>query len=388
MDFRDTPEQADYRAKTRAWLQEHCPVPFPRTGLLNGGPLDEVADSQQIEQRHREWRRLLYDAGYTLQSWPAEWGGGGISPIYDAIFNEEASAVGAPGLRGMYLERVVMMAGTPEQREKFVIPTMRGELDWCQGFSEPSGGSDLAALKTRAVLDGDHYVVNGAKLWTSGAATADWCFLLARTEPDAPKHNGISILFVDMRSPGVRPGAVMTSDRGVHTGECGFEDVIVPVENRIGEPGAGWRLAMQALAYERGPGDIGVMPGYRSELRILEDVAQERGLAGDPTIREQLAWAYVVGEVLNYDSLKQLSLRVSGRMPGMEGSVGKLLWSATVQEIEHVALDVVGPDAVTGRRPGWWSSYFRSRPASVFGGTEQIQRNIVAQRLLGMPRGR
>jgi alkylation response protein AidB-like acyl-CoA dehydrogenase len=202
----------------------------------------------QTRQRQQEWRRLRYDAGYP----PGLAGGGGGSPIYDAIFNEEAAAVGAPGLPLMYFERVVIMAGTPEQREKFVIPSMRGEIGWCQGFSEPSGGSDLAALKTRAVIDGDHYVVNGAKLWTGGAATADWCFLLARTEPDAPKHNGISILFVDMKTPGVRPGVVRTSDGSDRTGECGFEDVIVPVENRIGEPGAGWRLAMQALAYERG----------------------------------------------------------------------------------------------------------------------------------------
>ena len=388
MDFRDTPEQAEYRAKARAWLAEHCTVPFPRTGLQYGGAQDPDPDPGRTLQRQNEWKRLLFDAGYTLQSWPVEWGGGGISPIYDAIFNDEAAAAGAPGLRGMYLERVVMMAGTPEQREKFVLPTMRGDLNWCQGFSEPSGGSDLAALKTRAVLDGDHYVVNGSKLWTSGAPTADWCFLLARTEPDAPKHNGISILLVDMKTPGVRPGGVMTSDRAVHTGECGFDDVLVPVENRIGEPGAGWRLAMQALAYERGPGDIGIMPGYRSELLMLEDVAADRGIDGEPRIREQLAWAYVLGEVLNYDSLKQLSLRVSGRMPGPEGSVGKLLWSSTVQEIEHVALDVVGPDAVTGVRDGWWASYFRSRPTSVFGGTEQIQRNLLAQRLLGMPRGR
>src|SRR5580698_9147873 len=241
MDFRDTPEEAEYRAQTRAWLQEHCPVPFPRTGLLT-------------------------DSGYTLQSWPKEWGGRGMRPIYDAIFNDEAAAVGAPGLGVAHLERVVMMAGTPEQREKFVMPTMRGDLQWCQGFSEPSGGSDLAALKTRAVLDGDHYVVNGAKLWTSGAPTADWCFLLARTEPDAPKHRGITILLVDMKTPGVRPGGVKTTDAGTHTAEVGFDDVIVPVQNRIGDPGAGWQLAMGALAYERGPGDVGVLPGYRSEL--------------------------------------------------------------------------------------------------------------------------
>ena len=206
MDFRDTPEEAEYRAKTRVWLQEHCPAPFPRTGLLTGGPLEEIDESAETRQRRKEWRRLLYDSGYTLQSWPKEWGGRGMRPIYDAIFNDEAAAVGAPGLGLAHLERVVMMAGTPEQREKFVVPTMRGDLQWCQGFSEPSGGSDLAALKTRAVLDGDHYVVNGAKLWTSGADHADWCFLLVRSEPDAPKHRGITILLVDMKTPGVRPG--------------------------------------------------------------------------------------------------------------------------------------------------------------------------------------
>ncbi len=289
-------------------------------------------------------------------------------------------------LAPMHLERGLMAVGTKEQKERFLEPTMTGEMTWCQGFSEPSGGSDLASLRTRAVKEHDAWVVNGQKLWTSGAIHSDWCFLLVRTDPDVPKHRGISILLVDMTSPGVVARGVRTTDGHVHTAEVFFDDVVVPDENMLGAPGSGWPVAMQALAYERGPGDIGIMPGYMRDIEALEARLRDHVSVDDQGTRRAIAKAYVYGQAMDLDSIKQRSLRVSGMQPGAEGSVTKLLWALAVQEIAHVELKVVGPDAITGVEPGWVSSYFRSRPVSVYGGTEQIQRDLLAQRVMGMPR--
>jgi alkylation response protein AidB-like acyl-CoA dehydrogenase len=370
----------------REWLAEHVPEPWPHVGLMARGPVDDEIDEDAYRARYKAWRRLTYDSGYQLQTWPKEWGGGGLSSIYDSIFNDEAGRVGAPMLAPMHLERGLMAAGTKDQRERFLEPTMTGEMTWCQGFSEPSGGSDLASLRTRAVKEHDAWVVNGQKLWTSGAIHSDWCFLLVRTDPDVPKHAGISILLVDMTSPGVVARGVRTTDGHVHTAEVFFDDVVVPDENMLGAPGSGWPVAMQALAYERGPGDIGIMPDYMRDIEHLEARLRDHVSVDDQGTRRAIAKAYVYGQAMDLDSIKQRSLRVSGMQPGAEGSVTKLLWALAVQEIAHVEMKIVGSDAITGVEPGWVSSYFRSRPVSVYGGTEQIQRDLLAQRVMGMPR--
>jgi alkylation response protein AidB-like acyl-CoA dehydrogenase len=378
MDYRDTPEEAEYRARLRAWLAEV--VPSVTGGGTQRASIYRAADS-------RLWHRALYEAGYIGQSWPAEQGGGGLGPVYDYILNDECGAAGAPSLPSNvnYLGRSIASFGTPEQRERFLVPTMSGEIRWCQGFSEPSGGSDLAALRTVAELRGDHYVANGQKLWTSGAHLADWCFLLARTDPKAPKHKGISALLVKMDTPGIEPRAVETSDGGAHTSECFFDDVVIPADQVLGDPGDGWRIAMSALAYERGPADNGVLSVARREVDEIQAAAVERGRTDDPDVRRGIADAHVASEVLRLSALRQLTLRALDLPPGAENQVNKILWSRCLQRIGHVGLELADTDAFLHEADDSVGRYFESRHSSVYGGTVQIQRNLLARRGMHLP---
>jgi alkylation response protein AidB-like acyl-CoA dehydrogenase len=377
MDYRDTPEEAEYRAGLRAWLAENIPADH------------HLAKDQDEAARIRvDWHKKLFEGGYIGQSWPEEWGGKGLSPAMDAILNEETGNLDAPPLPGIvgYIGRALQMYGTDAQREKLLPSTISGEIQWCQGFSEPGAGSDLAALRTKAVLEGDHYVVNGHKMWTSSGQYGDWCMLLARTDPDAPKHKGISAFLVDMSTPGITVRPIVLADGSPETTEVFWDDVVVPADLMLGEPGDGWRIAMTTVSYERGPSDIGFISTYRRNLAELRKEAAESGVADRPGIRSRFARAYVLGEVLRLNVLQQLSMRVGGRPPGEEGSIGKLLWTQCEQELQHLAMDIFGADVVVGHRPRHLHRYFMSRPISVYGGSSQIQKNIISQRLLGMPR--
>lgn len=376
MDYRDTPEEASFRAELRRWLSEHIPVGW-----------DKIDDPDQAAQVRRAWHRTLYDAGYVGMSWPVEYGGRGLSPVYDAILNEEAGNLNSPHLPSMvgYLGRAIYTYGSEEQKRRFLPTLLSGEVQWCQGFSEPEAGSDLASLRTRADLVGGGYVVNGQKMWTSGGQYADWCLLLARTDPEAPKHKGISCFLVSMTSPGVTVRPIVIASGEAETCEVFWDGVHIPVDQRLGDPGAGWRIAMTTVSYERGPADIGFIASYRRTLRRVEQLAAERGLTGRPEVRKELARAYVRGEVLRLNCVEQLSMRVSGRPPGPEGSVAKLLWADAEQSLQHVAMDILGADELIGVEDEWLSSYFTSRPVSVYGGSAQIQKNIIA-RMLDLPR--
>ncbi len=252
MDFGDSPAEAAYRQRLREWLGWVLP------GI---GDRSDKRASLYRTAATRKWQHLLYDAGDIGQTWPKEIGGQGLGPTFDFILNEECALARAPSLptNVNYLGRSIAAFGSAAQRDKFLPQTMSGDIHWCQGFSEPSGGSDLAGLRTRAVRDGDRYLVNGQKLWTSGAPDADWCFLLARTETGKPRHQSISVLLVDMRSPGIEPHNVRTTDGTEPTGSCFFDDVGVPAENLLGRPGQGWEIAMSALSHKRGPADTGVL---------------------------------------------------------------------------------------------------------------------------------
>jgi alkylation response protein AidB-like acyl-CoA dehydrogenase len=223
-------------------------------------------------------------------------------------------------------------------------------------------------------------------MWTSFGQYGDWCMLLVRTDPDAPKHRGISCLMVSMRTPGITIRPIMIADGRAETCEIFFDDVVVPVDQRIGEPGAGWRIAMTTVSYERGPADIGFISSYRKTLREVEALVAKQGRGSDPEIQKALARAYVRGEALRLNAVEQLSLRILGKGPGPEGSIGRLLWTDAEQSLQHLAMDLLGADALTGRENVWLSSYFRSRPVSVYGGSSQIQKNILALQVLGMPR--
>jgi alkylation response protein AidB-like acyl-CoA dehydrogenase len=377
MDYRDAPDEVAYRAHLREWLADHIPAGWAK-----------ITDGAEAALMRRRWHTTLYEGGYIGQTWPVEWGGGGLNPNYDAILNHEIGLAGGPGLPANvnFLGRVISLFADESQKARFLPDVFTGKVQWCQGFSEPGAGSDLAALRTRAVRHGDAWRINGQKMWTSWGQYADWCVLLARTDATVVKHKGISVFLVDMRSPGISVRPIVLADGDPETTEVFWDDVVVPDDQMLGAPGDGWSIAMTTVSYERGPADIGILATHQRAYEEVVQLAVDRGKADDPEMRKKLAKAYVRGEVLRLNSVQQLSLRVSGRPPGAEGSVAKLLWSEAEQELAHLALDILGPDAVIGGDDEWLRRYFRSRPVSVYGGSSQIQRNLLAWRILGMPR--
>lgn len=377
MDYRDSTEEATFRSTLRDWLTVSIPAKYAATT-----DPDERADIR------RSWHRSLYNAGYMGMAWPKEYGGQDLSPVHDAILNEEVGASDGPPVPGQvnYLGRAIYTYGTEEQKLRFLPTLLSGEIQWCQGFSEPNAGSDLAALRTRADQRDGHYVVNGQKMWTSGGQYSDWCLLLARTDQDVPKHKGISAFLVDMNTPGITVRPIVLADGEPETSEVFWDDVEIPADQMLGEPGQGWHIAMTTVSYERGPADVGMISNFTKALRAVEREAAERGLSDQPEVRKGLSRAYVLGEALRLNVAQQLSMRVSGQQPGPEGSVGRLLWSEAEQSLYHLALWLAGADALTGAAPRWLTGYFRSRPVSVYGGSSQIQRNLLAWHMLRMPR--
>src|SRR6185312_9444880 len=271
-----------------------------------------------------------------------------------------------------YLGRAIFTYGAEAQKQRFLPPMLRGDIQWCQGFSEPGAGSDLANLRTFAELKGDRYVVNGQKLWTSGAQHADWCVLLVRTDKEAAKHRGITCLLTSAKSPGITIRPIKISDGAPETCEMFFDDVEVPVDQQIGETGAGWRIAMTVLAFERGPGDIGMIATFQTALRRLEGIAADRGLLQDPETRKAIARVYVIGEALRLNVVEQLSQRNAGKPPGPEGSVARLLLTKAEQAMRTLELELSGAVAFTAPGDTSFASYLRSRTISIFGGTSQI----------------
>jgi alkylation response protein AidB-like acyl-CoA dehydrogenase len=377
MDYTDTPAEANFRSQLRQWLSRHALKDWR-----------DVTDDAESDQLYRSWHQSLYQAGYLGMAWPAAYGGQDLSPVYDAILNEEVGNTESPPVPSMvnYLGRAIYTYGNDEQKSRFLPTLLNGEVRWCQGFSEPEAGSDLASMRTRAELFGDRYIVNGQKMWTTGGQHADWCLLLARTDPSVPKHRGISCLLTSMKVPGITVRPTILADGEPETCEVFWDGVEVPADQRLGEPGAGWRIAMTTVSYERGPADIGIIATYRKSLRDIEALALQRGRSDETEVRKGLAMAYVRGEVLRLNVVEQLSLRVSGRDPGPEGSIARMLWTDAEQTLQHLALDLAGADALTGAMPDRLAAYFRSRPVSVYGGSAQIQKNILAQHMLGMPR--
>jgi alkylation response protein AidB-like acyl-CoA dehydrogenase len=376
MDYRDTAEEADFRARLRAWLGENVPAGWR-----------DIQDHAEHDRMYRAWHRSLYAAGYMGMSWPKEYGGQDLSPMYEAILNDECGNADAPHVPSVgYMGRAIFTYGDEEQKRSFLPPLLNGADRWCQGFSEPEAGSDLASLRTRADLVDDHYVVHGQKMWSSGGIYSDWCMLLVRTNHDVPPHKGITCLLAPMDAPGVEVRPIVLANGNPETAEVFWDGVEVPAQNRLGDEGDGWRIAMTTVSYERGPGDVGSVAAFRRSLRHVERLATEKGVIGDPEVRRALARAYVFGEAQRLNVLEQLSKRVSGHLPGPDASVSKQLWTQAEQYLQHVAMDLAGAGALTGEAPDRLVDYFMSRPASVYGGTAQIQRNLLAQRVLGLPR--
>ncbi|HYD49493.1 MAG TPA: acyl-CoA dehydrogenase family protein [Terriglobales bacterium] len=393
MDFSFSSKELAFAAEARSWLEANVPHKWRKDHAWG-----RAEDPLWVEIA-REWQGRLYRGGWAAIAWPAEQGGRGATVIERWLFEEQLDRVGAPrpiassGAIDL-IGSAILRHGSDEQRQRFLEPLMSGGDLWCQGFSEPGAGSDLASLRTRGELDGDSYVVNGQKVWTSHADIADWCFLLCRTEPDQAKHKGISLLLVDMKHPGVtvRPLTQITGD--AEFSEVFFDNVRVPVRMRIGAPGAGWQIAMGILAHERGPvWTFTFQRRIRRSLERLLRLARRRGggRIDDPLLRQRLAQAHIEVELLKYNGYRSLTQLLRRGHPGVESSLEKIAGSETDQRLQDLAMEVIGafgmvecedaPEVAEIRR-----EFLYARSETIMGGTSEIQRNVIAQRILGLPR--
>ena len=374
MDFADSPEEGAFRLRLREWLGHNNP----------GLPPSSTADEYWAGQA--DWHRTLYDAGFFGLSWPTEVGGHGLPAVYDVILDEELITAAAPPRPSIgYLVQGLLEHASAEVQLRFLPGLVSGRERWCQGFSEPDAGSDLAALRTRAVREGDEYVITGHKVWTSYSDVADWCLLLARTDPDVPKHRGLSAFAVPMRQDGIEQRPLkMINGITKEFGEVLFDGARVDAGSMIGQPGEGWRLAMTVVSHEREPGELGYVARYGKLVNELVHRVQAEPEQFGPAPRQELAWALVESEMLRCHVSRRLSDRYDGLTHGPEGSVDKLLMTWVEQAVGHAALSVGGVAPVAGDDT-WLRVYLYSRAQSVMGGTSQIQRNLIASRILELP---
>ncbi len=375
MDFGDSPEEAAFRQRIRAWLAENNP----------GLPASSTDD--EYWARQADWHCALFDAGFFALTWPKAIGGQDLPPVYEVIVDDELAAAGAPPKPGLgYLIQGITRHGSDEICERFLPALISGRDRWCQGFSEPDAGSDLASLRTRAVLDGDEFVIDGHKIWTSYSDVADWCLLLARTDPTVPKHKGISAFAVPMDQPGIEQRPLkMINGITSEFGQVSFDGARVPAANMIGEPGEGWALAMTVVSHEREPGELGYVARYTKSVKQLEATVRQDPGRYRPDQIDTLGRAYVESEMLRLHVARRLSDRLDGTTHGPDGSIDKLLMTAVEQAVGHAALAIGEPATVLDADDTWLKVYLYSRAQSVMGGTAQIQKNIIATRILGLP---
>ncbi len=393
MDLSYSQEEEAFRKEVRAWLKHNLPKKDKAIS-------DLMPHDPERVRRAQEWQRKLYDGGYVAMGWPKEYGGQGADVMRQTVVNEELVLARAPGLVGasgiLMLGPTLIQYGTEEQKRRYLPKILNAEEIWCQGYSEPGSGSDLASLQTRAELVGDEFVVNGQKVWTSGAQFSDWMFCLVRTDPTAPKHRGISYILIDMKTPGitVRPLMQMTGDAGFN--EVFFEDVSVPRENLVGELNQGWAVANATLFHERNL--LGSTTRTQLMMQNLIRLARShqrygKPAAEDPTIRQKLADLLVRVEAMKYHSYRQLTDTIRHRPPGVGAMVNKLVGTELNHDICALALEILnsyGPLARSSAHVidhGVWQYEFMFTLGLVIGGgTSQIQKNIISERGLGMPK--
>jgi alkylation response protein AidB-like acyl-CoA dehydrogenase len=396
MDFADAPEHAAFRQEFRAWLDANLPDDLK----VEDAQDSRVAPDRETLDKRIAWQKKMYAAGWVGISWPKEYGGRGASFIQQIIFDEEYFRAHAPILPGHsalnLLGPTLIQLGTEAQKKQHLQRILAGDERWCQGFSEPGAGGDLASLRTRAVDQGDHFVVNGQKVWTSGAHFADWCFLLVRTDPEAPKHHGITYLLVDMKTPGITVRPLVLLNKHRHFNEVFFEDVKVPKENVVGKINEGWKVAITTLMFERG-GAGG--RDHAGQIARLLELAQQFPNRQEPAwreshIRQQLAQLAIDAQALKVTRLRGLTRRLRGEPPGPEGSILKLFGSELATRIADFSGTLLGPYATLETptetvpdAPRWTNRVLGARQYTIAGGTSEIQRNIIGERVLGLPKG-
>src|ERR1700694_681921 len=391
MDFDFTPEQEAFRKEVRAWLETNLP-----DDLRGKAFASSRADVEEV-RKLRAWQKTMAEAGYVGMDWPREFGGRGATIVEMVILYQEMARVESPQIlnRGgvSMLGPTLMKYGTQAQQGRFLRKILTAEEIWCQGFSEPNAGSDLANLQTRAVRDGDHFVINGQKVWTSIGHVADWGFFLVRTDPNAAKHKGISFLLVDMKTPGitVRPLRQMTGEAEFN--ETFLDNVRVPVANLVGKENEGWSVAITTLAYERDLLTFIRHISLRNALHRLVKLVRERSRGADPIIRQKVAALWIGEQVLQLNAYRSLTRILRGVAPGPEGSTSKLFWSHLDQDLAQVATEVIGPASQLGGETAWapdegqWQFYSLLAQASgIRAGTTEILKNILGERVLGLPK--
>jgi alkylation response protein AidB-like acyl-CoA dehydrogenase len=391
MNFDFSEREEAFRKEVRHWLETNLP-----DDLRGRAFAASRADRREVEKL-RAWQKRMYEAGYVGMDWPPEFGGRGATIVEQIILYQEMARAESPQLvnRGgvSMLGPTLMRHGTVAQQKRFLPKILPADEIWAQGFSEPNAGSDLANLQTRAERVGDDFVVNGQKVWTSMAHVADWCFLLVRTDPDAPKHKGISFLLLDMKSPGitVRPLRQITGEAEFN--EVFFDNVRVPADNLVGRLNEGWSVAITTLAYERDVLTFIRHVSLRNALHRLVRLVRERGRSADPLVRQQVAALWIGEQALSLNGYRSLTRILRGSQPGPEGSTSKLFWSHLDQELAQAASQVIGPYSQIAHGSPWaadegqWEFYeLLARGSGIRAGTSEILRNILAERVLGLPK--
>jgi alkylation response protein AidB-like acyl-CoA dehydrogenase len=393
MDLSLSTEEKKFRDELRAWLESNVPKDWPQ---WREKPLEESFPYL------RAWQRKLDEGRWAAVSWPKEYGGRSATLMQQAIFWEEMARLQAPPMANALglglIGPTIITFGTEAQKRRFVPKILSAEEIWCQGFSEPNAGSDLASLQTQALRAGDHYVVNGQKVWTSYGWVADWCELVVRTDPNVPKHKGLSVLLVDMKSPGVevRPLRQMTGESEFN--ELFFRDVHVPIENVLGQVNDGWNVAVSTLMFERGSYGARLHLLFKRNIDRLIELSHtfrrnDRPAAQDPLVRQKLAQCYAEIEIMRWNQLRAFSRMAATGVPGPEGSIQKIFWSELSQRLQQVAQELLGPygqlshgDSRAVDNGIWSYGYLRTRGSTIEAGTSEVQRNIIGHFVLGLPR--
>ena len=386
MQLAFAPELKAFREEAADWLNSQLSGPFK-------GVRGQTNQVDNVEER-RAWEQAMGEARWSVIGYPEKWGGRDASIAQQVIFAEEyARAKGPPRVGHLSVELIgptLLALGTEEQKARFLPDIASGRTIWCQGYSEPGAGSDLANVKTKARLEGDRYLIDGQKIWTSGGMIADWCFVVARTEPGSVGPKGLSFLLVDMNQPGVEPRPIRQMTGEAEFAEVFFDGAVARVEDRIGAEGDGWKVAMALLGFERGVSTLAQQMHFRNELDEIVEAAKANGKAKDPVTRQKLAKAHAGLKIMRYNALRMLSGSAEDAALSGAGYTYKLYWSRWHRDLGELAMDVLGQNGEIGadeeRMPPLPTMYLMSRSDTIYAGTDQIQRNIIAERALGLPR--